>query len=138
MEQTTSSPRVQPPQPEFAEPIPAYQLRELLQRAQSGDSLAFARLYGFYWGRVFAYARSNLGDDQAAEDLAARIYLAAWRSVRCCEPEREPFGAWLYLIARRELVDFARGRGAAPVKEIVSPSDEGFAPFGNDAPCPES
>jgi DNA-directed RNA polymerase specialized sigma24 family protein len=136
MEQTAYSPPVQRQQPEFTEPVPEPELHDLLQRSRSGDSLAFAALYAFYSGRVYDYARFNLGDEQAADDLAARIFLKAWRSIHCYDPGREPFSVWLYLVARRELLDFSHSRSdGAAVKEIVSPADEGLAAWDTDDPC---
>jgi RNA polymerase sigma-70 factor (ECF subfamily) len=139
MPQTASLPPVQPPKPEFSEPLPEQELRDLLQRSCSGDSLAFARLYDHYCDRVYDYARFNLAHEEAADDLAARIFLKAWRSVRCYERARESFSAWLYRVARRELVDFCRAnRQPAAPKDIVSPADGGLIGLDGDDLCADS
>ncbi len=137
MSPTAYSPPTQPREPESTEPLPKHELRELLAAARAGDSLAFARLYDFYSARVYAYIYFNVGTEQTAEDLTARVFLKAWRSVHCCDPNRQPFGAWLYLVARGVLVDSADTQGASAVKDIVSPADEGLAAFDGDAPCSE-
>ncbi len=117
--------------------MPKQELRELLAAARAGDSLAFARLYDFYSARVYAYVYFNVGDEQAADDLAARVFLKAWCSVRCYDPNRQPFGAWLYHVARGLLVDMADTQGASAVKDIVTPADEGLAASDGDDPCSE-
>ncbi len=135
MEPTAYSHPVQPREPEVTEPLPKPELRKLLAGAAAGDSLAFARLYGFYSARVYAYIYFNVGDEQTADDLSARVFLKAWRSIHCCDLHEQPFDAWLYLIARGVLVDFAAQGGVSAVKDILSPADEGLPPFDGDGPC---
>ncbi len=136
MEPTTYSPPAQRREPEFTEPLPEGELKKLLKRSRAGDSLAFARLYGFYSKRVYEYTYFNVGDEQTADDLAACVFLKSWRSINCYDPERQRFGAWLYLIARSVLMDFAGHQGnASPVMDVLSPADEGLAAFGPDGPC---
>ncbi len=126
MQPTAYSPPTQPRAPESTEPLPKQELREALAAACAGDSLAFARLYDFYSARVYTYVYFNVGDEQTADDLSARIFLKAWRSIGCFDPTRQPFGAWLYLVARAVLVDVADTHGdASTVKDILSPADDG-------------
>ncbi len=117
--------------------MPKQELRGLLAAACAGDSLAFARLYDFYSARVYAYIYFNVRDQRAADDLAARVFLKAWRSVRCYDPNRQPFGAWLYHVARGALADIADTQGASAVKDIVSPADEDLSAFDDGDPCSE-
>jgi RNA polymerase sigma factor (sigma-70 family) len=112
--------------------------RTLLDRATSGDADAFARLYDVYVDRVYDYLHFHVADDQTADDLTARVFLKAWRSIRCYEADRPAFGEWLYLIARRTVIDFQRGhRGRMPVTEILSPVDKGLGEYEDIKPCPE-
>src|SRR5512141_1524104 len=80
----------------------------LLQRAISGDSDAFARLFDRYADRVYAYMYFHLGEEQLAEDLTARVYVKAWLNIPCYKPERQSFAVGLYLVARNEVVALNR------------------------------
>jgi RNA polymerase sigma factor (sigma-70 family) len=112
--------------------------RTLLDRATSGDADAFARLYDVYVDRVYDYMHFHVADDQTADDLTARVFLKAWRSIRCYQADQPAFGEWLYLIARRTVIDFQRVHsGRMPVTEILSPVDKGLGEYEDMEPCPE-
>jgi DNA-directed RNA polymerase specialized sigma24 family protein len=78
---TTVAPLVVRREPPF--PVPERYRRQLIDRACSGDSVAFARLYDFYAERVYAHMQFHVDNDQAAEDLTARVFLKAWRRMPC-------------------------------------------------------
>ncbi len=102
--------------------------RQLVEQSKAGDADAFARLYHRYADRVFRYMCFQVGDEQAAEDLAARVYLKAWRNMPCYEAGNPPFSAWLYMIARQAVIDYQQSRnGESSIKEITSPEDKGLA-----------
>ncbi len=110
--------------------------RDLLARAKAGDSGAFARLFDLYAERVFDYMYFHVGNPTEAEDLTARVFLKAWRNIACCQPDTEPFSVWLYLTARKAVLDYSRSqRGASPVKEILTRDDEGLGVFESTEPC---
>ncbi len=122
---------------EFPDEVPAKYRRDLVKRAIEGDTLAFARLYDLYVERVYGYMHFHLNDEQAAEDLTARVFLRAWRGMPCYEPDKPPFHVWLYLIARQALIDFEREQRGGRVldKEILSPADEGLDIYDRFEPC---
>jgi len=115
----------------------AYQ-RGLVERAKLGDADAFARLFDLYADRVYDFMYFHVSNEHSAEDLTARVFLKAWRSIGCYEPEQPTFGVWLYLIARRAVIEFRQKqlRGQA-VTEILSPTDEGLTAFELTEPCAE-
>jgi DNA-directed RNA polymerase specialized sigma24 family protein len=57
---------------------------------------------------VVAYFRRRVGDAELAADLTAETFAAALEGRRRYAPERGPAAAWLYGIARRQLVTFHR------------------------------
>ena len=71
-----------------------------LERTSSPEQLAFVRLYDEYFPRVYNYARYRCGDAEAADDLAAQTFERALSHLRYFDPQRAPFGAWLFAIAR--------------------------------------
>lgn len=133
------APVLQPPTPRLSDGMPDAYERGLVERAKLGDSDAFARLFDFYADRVYNFMYFHVSNEHSAEDLTARVFLKAWRSIACYEPGQPALGAWLYLIARRAVIDFRQkqSRGQA-VTEILSPMDEGLAAFELTEPCTET
>lgn len=73
-----------------------------------------ARLVRAHHGQVLAYARRRLGDWQAAEDLAAEVFVVAWRRLADVPPEPLP---WLYRAARWLLLNEYRKASRRRVAE---------------------
>jgi RNA polymerase sigma-70 factor (ECF subfamily) len=82
--------------------------RELLSRAQAGDSSAFEALIRPHLGSIrrlaFAFARGWAD----ADDLAQEALLKAFRALDSFQ-ERSEFGTWLYSVTRNVCRDFYRG-----------------------------
>ena len=74
-------------------------IAQLVAKARSGDSAAFAELMDAYGRGVRRVALQILGDAHEAEDAAQDAWLAASRRL---DSLREPahFGSWLYRVAR--------------------------------------
>jgi RNA polymerase sigma factor (sigma-70 family) len=76
--------------------------------AAGDDPEAFAAFYRAHVRGVIAYFRRRVGDAELAADLTAETFAAALAGRRRFAPERGPAAAWLYGIARRQLVTFQR------------------------------
>ncbi len=97
---------------------PLAEERQLVQKARGGDSEAFARLYDGYVERVYRYVFFRVADEQTAEDLTSQVFLKAWENLDRYRLGSSPFLAWLYTIARNQVIDHYRTR-----KEFVSLDD---------------
>jgi RNA polymerase sigma-70 factor (ECF subfamily) len=91
-------------------PIDRSEEWELVQRAQTLDEAALASLYSAYYPRVYNYAFLQLGDIQAAEDLASEVMLKLLESIKKYRFRGTPFSAWVFRIARNRLIDLHRRR----------------------------
>ena len=76
--------------------------------AAADDPEAFAQFYRRHVRGVLAYFRRRAPDAETAADLTAETFAAALAGRRRFAPERGPAAAWLYGIARRQLVTFQR------------------------------
>jgi RNA polymerase sigma-70 factor (ECF subfamily) len=76
--------------------------------AAADDPEAFAQFYRAHVRGVIAYFRRRVGSAEAAADLTAETFAAALAGRRRFAPDRGPAAAWLYGIARRQLVTFQR------------------------------
>jgi RNA polymerase sigma-70 factor (ECF subfamily) len=61
---------------------------------------AYTELYHRYYSRVFNYVRYRCEDLATAEDLTALVFERLLVRIGAYCPDRGPFGAWLFAIAR--------------------------------------
>jgi RNA polymerase sigma-70 factor (ECF subfamily) len=81
---------------------------DALLLAAVDDAEAFAQFYRRHVAGVLAYFRRRTGDTELAADLTAETFAAALAGRRRFAPERGAAAAWLYGIARRQLVTLQR------------------------------
>jgi len=96
---------------------------ELVRRAQSFDNDAIHQLYEKYFPKIYNYAFMQMGDVQAAEDLASDVMLKMIESINKYTFRGLPFGAWVFRIARNRLIDLHRRRkrrGEVDLSETLS------------------
>jgi RNA polymerase sigma-70 factor (ECF subfamily) len=96
---------------------------ELLERAQSGDALAFEELVRPHVTSVrrLAYAFVQRWSD--ADDLAQEALIKAFCAIGGFQG-RSAFSTWLYTVTRRVCQDFHRGRGGGRGREDVFDEEE--------------
>ena len=100
----------------------------LVRQAQSGDAESFARLYDGYVERVYRYVFFRVSDDEMAEDITSQVFLKAWENLDRYRFSSSPFLAWLYTIARNQVIDHYR-----PRKQTVSIDEVVSLPANDDA-----
>ncbi|MBV9912387.1 MAG: sigma-70 family RNA polymerase sigma factor [Sinobacteraceae bacterium] len=93
----------------------------LIQRAQSGDTRAFERLYRQHVGRVYGLCLRMTRDPALAEDCTQETFVNAWRALQRFET-RSSLGTWLHRIAVN--VALAKRRRTDPVVESNTPAEE--------------
>jgi len=71
--------------------------RELVQRAQTGDSRAFAELVETHLNFAYHVALRTLNNTQDAEDVVQEAFIKAWKALRGFRAEAS-FRTWLYRI----------------------------------------
>src|SRR4030042_1809508 len=94
---------------------------ELVQHAQTLEESALADLYSTYYPRAYNYAFLQLGDIQAAEDLASEVMLKVLESIRNYRFRGTPFAAWVFRIARTRLIDLHRRRKRRGEVDLTEP-----------------
>lgn len=80
-------------------------VRELVDRARSGDGEAFGELYDRYVDTVYRYVYYRVGTPSLAEDLVSETFLRALRRINTFRWQGVDFGAWLTTIARNLIAD---------------------------------
>jgi RNA polymerase sigma-70 factor (ECF subfamily) len=94
----------------------------LVARIQTGEHQLFSDLYTRYFDRVYRYLRLVLADAHRAEDAAQQVFLSVLEALPRYERRRQPFRAWLFVIARnRALSELRKQR----LVELVDPVELG-------------
>lgn len=83
-------------------------LNEELQLVEDAktDSASFAKLYDYYFPKVFAYVMAKVGDRNDAEDLVSETFMKVLEHLPRYENRGLPFGAWVFTIARNNINNF--------------------------------
>jgi RNA polymerase sigma-70 factor (ECF subfamily) len=103
-------------------------VRTLPQRLEADQ---FIRLYDEYYRRVYNYVRYRCGDAVIADDLTALTFEKALTRLADFDPDRGPFGAWLFTIARNMVNNHLRsekGRGWLPLESCDEHPDQAALP----------
>lgn len=81
--------------------------RELVDRAQAIDSVAYDVLVDRYNQRICTYIARMIGDDETGRDLAQETFIKAWQALPSLQGDKM-FQAWLYRIATNTAKDYLR------------------------------
>ena len=95
---------------------------EVVDRARTGDQEALAALYDWYMPRVYRYVLARVGNVMEAEDLTEEIFLKVLVAIDQFRWKKVPFSAWLFRIARNQVVSYFR-RASSPVRPGRLPPD---------------
>jgi RNA polymerase sigma factor (sigma-70 family) len=95
-----------------AEPRPTDEERdELVRGFLAGEEAALEQIYRRYSALVYSVALRSLGDVTEAEDVAQKVFVAAWSGRHNYQPSRASIPAWLLGITRNKVVDAHQARG---------------------------
>jgi len=83
--------------------------RALVGRA-TAEPAAFAAIYDHYFPCVYNYVRYRVRDAETADDVTAQVFERALVNIGSYRPERAPFAAWLFAIARNAVNDQLRAQ----------------------------
>jgi RNA polymerase sigma-70 factor (ECF subfamily) len=82
--------------------------KEIIERAKSGEKDAFGALYDHYQPQIYRFVLLKIGDKAEAEDITHQVFLSAYENVGGYRENGNPFGSWLYEIARNRVTDHYR------------------------------
>lgn len=90
-----------------------------LIEAARADPEAFEDLYRRYLVRVYAYLRARTDTREDADDLTQEVFERALAALPRYREQGNPFGAWLFRIARNVATDFHRHRRATVAWDLL-------------------
>lgn len=100
----------------------------LVWRAQQGDETVWSHWHELHYPFVYRYALSRLANQHDAEDVAAQVFLEAFKGISRYRYQGKPVRAWLYgiahhLVSRRHR-ERSRSEALTPELDIPQPSHE--------------
>ncbi|WP_423126877.1 RNA polymerase sigma-70 factor [Gaoshiqia sp. Z1-71] len=84
-------------------------LKQILADMANDDKLAFDRLYGLYYSRLYAYSKMFLKMDDGIEDILQEVFVKVWMNRRNIR-KVETYNAFLYTITKNTLLNEIRSR----------------------------
>jgi RNA polymerase sigma-70 factor, ECF subfamily len=80
----------------------------LIAEYQSGNREAGGELYDRYARKIYDFVFFRVSGKETAEDLTSEIFLKACKKIKDFVPAGGGFGAWIYRIARNQVIDYYR------------------------------
>jgi RNA polymerase sigma-70 factor (ECF subfamily) len=94
------------------------ELKQFLQKAQKGDTEAFARIYDEFTEKLYRFIYFRVGQKEVAEDILSDTFVKAWQKIAQAK-EHLALAGWLYQIARNNIIDYYRiKKDFIPLEEV--------------------
>lgn len=84
--------------------------RTLVLGCQAGEDVALRSFYERFFKPVYRYVFASVGHHQDAEDITAEVFVKAFRGLHGFRDQAKPVTAWLFRVARNEMIDHYRKR----------------------------
>ena len=105
-----------------------------MARVIARDSAAFEHLYDRFAPIVLGIVVRIVQDQAEGEEVLQESFWRVWTQAATFDPNKGPFRAWLFSIARRQALDLLRRRSARP----QAPRDESEERRFEQAAAPEA
>ena len=102
------------------------EIRDLVRKAQEGDSASFAGLYEVFYDKIYRYVMFKTGNVSDAEDITEEVFLRMLESINSFKWQGFPFSSWLFRIAHNLVVDHYRKKG----RQKTTPLEDASAKVG--------
>jgi RNA polymerase sigma-70 factor (ECF subfamily) len=87
-------------------------VKDLVERAQHDDLVAFEELVLIYQDRVYSHCYNLAGNPEDAQDLAQDVFIQAYKNIRSFRQDAD-LGTWLYRIALNHWINLCRKKKLA-------------------------
>lgn len=67
-------------------------------------------IYRDYYGKVYGYIISKIGNAHTAEDLASEVFVKVYEKIGSFDERKASLSTWIYTITRNTLIDYYRTR----------------------------
>jgi RNA polymerase sigma-70 factor (ECF subfamily) len=94
------------------------ELKYVLEACQKGDKIAFGRIYDQYAQRLYKFIYLRVGHKEVAEDILADSFVKVWTKIAQVNSSKA-FSAWIFQIAKNNIIDYYRIRKSTIAIEEV-------------------
>ena len=83
-------------------------LQSLVVTTKAGNVESFGQIYDLLVDRIYRFFYFRVGIKEEAEDLTEQIFLKVYTKINNYQNNGIPFEAWMFKIARNQLIDYYR------------------------------
>lgn len=95
----------------------------IVQRAQKGDPLAFARLHDRYFSIIYQFFFYRIGDENLINELTTGLFDRMVKRIHTYKAESMKFLPWLYMLAKSLMMETLLERGLTYEKAAQLPAE---------------
>lgn len=95
------------------------ELNLIIQRAQKGEKDAFGLIYDAFSEKIYKFIYFRVGHRETAEDILSDTFVKAWSKLNQVSSSNT-FSAWVYQIAKHNIIDYYRLKKTTVDLEDVS------------------
>ncbi len=105
------------------------ELKQLLQKAQTGDSAAFSRIYDEFAEKLYRFIFFRVGHKEVTEDVLSDTFVKAWQKLASINSPAALSG-WLYQIAKNNIIDYYRiKKDFVPLEDVAEFLEDAVNPI---------
>ena len=94
-----------------------YSDTDLIISYLAGDEESLRVLFGKYTNDIYNYARRMGGVDDAS-DITSEVFIKVWKNLKNFNVKKAGFKTWIFMIARRTIIDYLRKRKSIPLSHL--------------------
>ncbi len=116
--------------------ITAEIIQNTIEKAKSGDQVAFTFLLDLYWNEVYGFMLKRTENEHDAEDIAIETFAKAFDKISVYNSEYG-FNTWLIAIAKNVHIDMLRKKKSSLFVDIDEENDGPAFDIADDTPSAE-
>ncbi|QBZ98154.1 RNA polymerase sigma factor [Flavobacterium sangjuense] len=98
------------------------EINPYIEKAKTGDQVAFTYLLDHYWNEVYGFMLKRTENETDAEDITIETFSKAFDKIATYNPEFQ-FNTWLIAIAKNVHIDMLRKKKSTVFVEITDEED---------------
>lgn len=107
-----------------------------IQKAKSGDRIAFSFLLDSFWNYVYAFQLKKNRNEDDAEDITIQTFSKAFDKIQLFD-EKYEFKTWLITISKNIYIDFLRKKSNSIITQPTNVQEAQVYSIIDDNPTPE-
>ena len=107
-----------------------------IEKAKTGDQVAFTFLLDHYWNEVYGFMLKRTENETDSEDITIETFSKAFDKIATYNPEFQ-FNTWLIAIAKNVHIDMLRKKKSTVFVEITNEEDQQAYNVADSSPSAE-